>query len=300
MNDFTYKLRQFGDVEENVSFTRLTTYKAGGTAHYVVYPRSLFDLQSVLGLCTENDVEYKVFGNGSNILCSDEFYDGVIIRLNRFLNQFHYENNELVARAGCYIIALAYDAMKNNFSGLEFASGIPGTLGGCLFMNAGAYKVSMSDVVTQVQVLMGNEIVWLNNEECEFGYRSSIFQKHPEWIILAARISLKPGNKEEIQKIMNARQRRRFETQPLDMPSAGSVFRNLEEHFAWEYVDMIGYRGKSIGGACVSPKHSNFIVNTGNATGSDILNLIEEIQRQVQQQFGVELMMEVEKFNWKN
>ena len=279
MNEFKYKLEQFGDVEENVSFARLTTYKAGGTAHYVVYPRSIFDLQSVLGLCSESGVDYKIFGNGSNILCSDDFYDGVIIRLNRFLNQHYYENNELVARAGCSIINLAYDAMKNGLSGLEFASGIPGTLGGCLFMNAGAYKVSMSDIVSEVQVLMKNEIVWLSSEECEFSYRSSIFQRHPDWIILAARMILTPGNKEDIQKLMKTRQQRRFETQPLSMPSAGSVFRNPEEQPAWKYVDMIGYRGKSVGGASVSEMHSNFIVNSGNATGSDILTLIEESKR---------------------
>ena len=157
MNDFRLKLLQFGEVEEDVSFTRLTTYKAGGTARFVVYPRNVFSLQSVIEFCRENNMEFKVFGNGSNI--------GVIIRLNRTMNQYYYENDQLVAAAGCSIIALAYDAAKHSLSGLEFAAGIPGSLGGCLFMNAGAYKSSMSDVVTEVQVLINNEDIWLTKEE---------------------------------------------------------------------------------------------------------------------------------------
>ena len=300
MNELLRRFEELGDVDENVSFSRLTTYKAGGTARYVVYPRSIFALQSVIDICKENNVPFKVFGHGSNILCSDDLFDGVIIRLNRYLNQYFYEGYELVAQSGCSIIILAMDAMKNSLSGLEFASGIPGSVGGCVYMNAGAYKMSMSDIVTEVQVLIGDEIVWIKAEECEFGYRSSLFQKHPDWIILAVRMKLKPGNKDEIKKLMDSRQKRRFETQPLDMPSAGSVFRNREEHFAWEYIDMIGYRGKCIGDACVSEKHSNFIVNKGNASGKDILGLIEEIQQKVRDEYGVELLLEVEKFNWKN
>ena len=299
MNDFRLKLLQFGEVEENVSFTRLTTYKAGGTACFVVYPRNVFSLQSVIELCREKGMEFKVFGNGSNILCSDDYFDGVIIRLNRTMNQFYYENDQLVAAAGCSIIALAYDAAKHSLSGLEFASGIPGSLGGCLFMNAGAYKSSMSDIVTEVQVLINNEAIWLTKEECNFGYRSSVFEKHPDWIILAARMQLTPGDRETIQNLMASRQKRRFETQPLEFPSAGSVFRNPEGDFAWKYVDLIGYRGHCIGDACVSEKHSNFIVNKGKATGTQILTLIEEIQSKVRELYDIELILEVEKFNWK-
>ena len=261
MSDLSFRFSEFGEVKEDVSFTTLTTYKAGGTARFVVYPRNVFSLQSIIAICQENGLPYKVFGNGSNILCSDDKFEGVIIRLNRTMNQYSYD-------------------------------------GGCLFMNAGAYKSSMSDVVTEVQVLMGDEIVWLSNEQCEFGYRTSIFQKHPEWIILAARIQLAEADRDTITNLMKTRQQRRFETQPLELPSAGSVFRNPEGDFAWKYIDMIGYRGHRIGDACVSEKHSNFIVNIGHATGTQIATLIEEIQEKVREQFGVELVLEVEKFNW--
>ena len=299
MSDLSIKFSEFGEVKEDVSFTTLTTYKAGGTARFVVYPRNVFSLQSIIAICQENELPFKVFGNGSNILVSDDYFDGVIIRLNRTMNQYSYEGNVLTARAGCSIIALAYESARNSLSGLEFASGIPGSLGGCLFMNAGAYKCSMSDIVTEVQVLIDDQIVWLSNEHCEFGYRTSVFQKHPEWIILAARIQLAEADRETISNLMKTRQQRRFETQPLEWPSAGSVFRNPEGDFAWKYIDMIGYRGHCIGDACVSEKHSNFIVNKGNATGTQIATLIEEIQEKVREQFGVELVLEVEKFNWK-
>lgn len=298
MNDLFNRFSECGEVKEDVSFTTLTTYKAGGTARFVVYPRNVFSLQSIISICKENGLPFKVFGNGSNILCSDDVFEGVIIRLNRTMNQFSYDGNVLTARAGCSIISLAYESARNSLSGLEFASGIPGSLGGCLFMNAGAYKSSMSDMITEVQVLIDDQIVWLSNRQCEFGYRTSVFQKHPEWIILAARIQLVPADRDTITNLMKTRQQRRFETQPLEMPSAGSVFRNPEGDFAWKYIDMIGYRGHCIGDACVSEKHSNFIVNKGHATGSEIAKLIEEIQKKVKEQFGIELVLEVEKFNW--
>ncbi len=298
MSEFTDKIAQFGDIDENVSFRKLTTLKVGGTARYVIYPQDEFALESIIDICNEEGVSYKMFGNGSNILCSDDFYDGAIIKLNRYFNKVYYNDLEVTAQAGCSVINLAYEAMKRGLSGLEFASGIPGTLGGCVFMNAGAYKSSMADILTEVQVYHDEMIEWLKAEECEFGYRTSVFQKKP-WIILAVKMNLKPGSREEINELMKDRQQRRFATQPLEFPSAGSVFRNPENGFSWQYIDKIGYRGKKYGDACVSQKHSNFIVNEGKATAGEINRLIEEIQDEVRKAYDVELILEVEKFNWK-
>ncbi|MBQ7223503.1 MAG: UDP-N-acetylmuramate dehydrogenase [Erysipelotrichaceae bacterium] len=304
MNGLNEHLRaiisRFGDVEENVPMKNLTSLRVGGMARYVVYPHDQFALVALLDICEDNGILHKTFGNGSNLLCSDDDYEGIIIKLNRGFNRFFIDEEEVInVQAGYSLVSLSYDCMRMSLSGLEFASGIPGTLGGCIYMNAGAYRSSMSDVVQSVQVVCGKQIITLSNEECEFGYRSSVFQKHPDWIIVSAVLKLKKGDKAAIKELMNERQQRRFATQPLNFPSAGSVFRNLEDHFAWQYIDMIGYRGKRYGDACVSEKHSNFIVNMGNATASDIGRLIDEICEKVRNEYNVEMITEVEKFNWK-
>ena len=299
MSEFRNKIAQFADIDENVSFVRLTTMKVGGNARYVAYPYDEFALEGIIEVCKDYGVDYKMFGNGSNLLCSDDVYDGVVIKLGRYFNRVFFNGCEVVAQAGCSIISLAYEAMKNNLSGLEFASGIPGTVGGCIFMNAGAYKSNMSDIVTEVQVLHDGIIEWIDNENCQFGYRTSIFQQNEDWIVLAVKMMLKEGNRDEINELMKNRQQRRFATQPLDFPSAGSVFRNPDNGFSWQYIDKIGYRGKHYGDAAVSEKHSNFIVNTGKAKASEINQLIEDIQRLVREEYDVELILEVEKFNWK-
>lgn len=298
MSEFMEKVAQFGDIEENVSFRKLTTLKVGGTARYVIYPNNEFCLESIIDICHDEGVDFKMFGNGSNMLCSDDFYDGAVIKLGRYFNKVYYNDYEVIAQAGCSVINLAYEAMKKGMSGLEFASGIPGTVGGCVYMNAGAYKSSMSDIITEVQVYRNETTEWISAEECEFGYRTSVFQKKP-WIITAVKMVLKPGKREDIEELMKDRQARRFATQPLEFPSAGSVFRNPENGFSWKYIDMIGYRGMKYGDACVSQKHSNFIVNEGKATATDINRLIYDIQDKVREAYDVELILEVEKFNWK-
>lgn len=292
-------LKPYGEIQENVSFKTLTTFRVGGIAKTVIYPNDSFSLISIIKILKDNDCEYKVFGNGSNILCSEDEYDGFIIRLNRTMNNFFFDEDYLTAQAGCSIINLSYQAMKNSLSGLEFASGIPGTLAGCIFMNAGAYKSDMSNIIEEVEVLVDDKIIWLNNKECDFSYRHSIFSAHPDWIIISAKIRLHKGDQQQISELMKNRQERRMATQPLEYPSAGSTFRNTEEHFAWKLIDEIGYRGKKIGGAQVSEKHSNFIINVDNASADDIIKLTDEIKREVKDRFNVDMIMEVEKFNWK-
>ena len=186
---------------------------------------------------------------------------------------------------------------KEGYSCLEFASGIPGCMGGLIYMNAGAYKGSMSDVVKEVLILKDDELLWLDGDELNFSYRHSIFHDHPRWVIVAARLKLTKKNREDIEDLMADRLRRRKETQPLDKPSAGSCFRNPEDGYAWKLIDGIGYRGYSVNDVCVSDKHSNFIVNDGQGTADDYLSIAYQIQDKVKEKYGIKLVMEVEKFN---
>ncbi|MBP3891738.1 MAG: UDP-N-acetylmuramate dehydrogenase [Solobacterium sp.] len=299
MTDLRHELEKYADVVCDVPLSKLTTLRIGGIARYVVYPENLLSLEGILKTVEAYHLPYKLIGKGSNLLCSDEVFEGVIIRLDKHFNQFYIDGTTLVAEAGCSIITLSVEAMRNGLSGLEFASGIPATVGGVTFMNAGAYKSAMSEVIESVSVLRDGKMEWISNEECEFAYRSSIFQKHPDWIILGVRLQLKEGDKEEIRQLMESRKERRMASQPLDKASAGSIFRNPEEVPAWELIEGIGYRGKRIGGAQVSEKHVNFIVNEDHASAKDFLQLIEEIQAKVKEKYQIDLVMEVEKFNWQ-
>lgn len=299
MEKLAKELQQYGQVQENVSLRTMTTLRIGGNARIVVYPKNILALTQVLREIKEVNAPYRVIGKGSNLLCSDDDFNGVVIRLDRTFTEHYFDHDVCYAEAGCSIIALAYDAMKNSLSGLEFASGIPGTVGGVTYMNAGAYKSNMASVIQEVFVYHDGQLTWMDVKDCEFDYRTSIFQKHRDWIVLAVKMKLHEGNSDEIRALMDQRRERRMSSQPLEMPSAGSVFRNPEERAAWQYIEDIGYRGKTIGGAAVSEKHVNFIVNKNNATASDFISLVTEIQTKVKEQFGVDLKMEVEKFNWQ-
>ena len=298
MNDDLFeKLKRIAEVERDVPLSTMTTLRIGGPARYVVYPDSMVALDALMRLLKKEAIPYKVIGKGSNLLCSDNVFEGVVIRLDKF-DDFYFLGNDLIAQSGCSIIALSYQAMKQGLSGLEFASGIPASVGGVTFMNAGAYKRSMSDVIDSVFVYRNEKFEWMSNEECEFTYRHSIFHSHPDWLIIAVRIHLETAPVTEIRDLMESRRKRRMDSQPLDKPSAGSVFQNPEEMPAWQLIDGIGYRGYRIGGAMVSEKHVNFIVNEDHATAQDFLTLVNEIKRLVEEQYHISLHMEVERFNW--
>lgn len=299
MIDLYNELEALAEVEENIPLSKMTTLRIGGVARYVVYPENTLSLQGVMNKLNQYHIPYKVIGKGSNLLCSDEPFDGVIIRLDRYLCNAYFDNEHLVAEAGCSIIALSYEAMKNELSGLEFASGIPGTVGGVTFMNAGAYKSSMADVIDSVSVYRDGKIEWIQNADCGFSYRTSIFQKHPDWIILAVKMTLKKGDQKEIRELMDSRRERRMNSQPLDKHSAGSIFRNPEEIPAWKLIEGAGFRGKRIGDAVVSEKHVNFIVNENHASAKDFITLVTDVQKAVKDKYDIDLYMEVEKFNWR-
>ena len=188
--------------------------------------------------------------------------------------------------------------MKRSLSGFEFASGIPGSIGGGLFMNAGAYKANLSQILVDVCVFKDNKVEWIKKEDLNYSYRHSAFQSHRDWTILAGRFQLQHKNKEEILALMNSRKERRMASQPLDKPSAGSTFRNPEEMPAWKIIDELGLRGYQVGGAKVSEKHSNFIVNVGDAKASDVNTIIRTIQSKAKEAYGIQLITEVEFLNW--
>lgn len=289
-------LKQHGDYCADKYFKDLTTLKMGGHIKHFVMPNSIEDLKIIIKYLKTNKVSFKVIGNGSNLICGESEYDGVVISLKKF-NSYEINNDEIYVEAGVMVPALANYLAKQGLSCLEFASGIPGTMGGLIYMNAGAYKGEMADVVNEVLVLKDNELIWMKKDECCFAYRNSIFRDHPRWVVIAAKLKLIKKSSEIISDLMNDRLQRRKQTQPLQMPSAGSCFRNPDNGFAWKLIDGIGYRGISRNGVCVSEKHSNFIVNTGNGTAEDYLGIAYEVQDKVKEKYGIKLVMEVEKFN---
>jgi len=283
-----------GEVLENVDIKKHTTYKVGGKVKAMVYPKNIASLIKLLEYIKKNNIKYKILGKGSNVLFSDSLYDGIIIKLDAFDN-LEIDGTKVVVGAGYSSIKLSLKCAKLGLAGLEFAAGIPGSIGGAVFMNAGAYKSDMGYVVKEVKVLTPNlEIKTLSNKEMDFHYRTSFLQKNPEYICLEATIKLRKGNKDLLLEVINDRKKRRMETQPLEFPSAGSVFRNPEGDYAGRLIEEIGYKGKRIGDAQVSEKHANFIVNVGNAKGEDIKKLMLQIKDEVIKKYGIELKIEQE------
>ena len=303
MNDIIKKLEKLniGKVEKNVSLSKYTTYRVGGVASLMVYPKNIEALVKLLKVIKQEKVKYKVVGNGSNLLFSDKNYDGIIIRLNEFDRLEFIPGNKVIVGAGYSLPKLSLLTAKKGLTGLEFAAGIPGTIGGAIFMNAGAYKSDMGYIVQNVKVLTPDlKIITLENKEMNFHYRTSFLQKHPDYICLEVVIKLEKGKKDAIEEVIRERRKRRVESQPLEYPSAGSVFRNPEGKFAGQMIEELGLKGMKIGGAMVSDKHANFIINYNKkATGSDIKELIEYVHDKVLEEYDVDMKVEQEFVNWE-
>ncbi len=283
-----------GEVLENVDIKKYTTYRVGGNALGMVYPNDTYSLIKLLGFLNSNNIKYKVIGRGSNLIFNSGLYNGILIKLDKF-DKLEIKDNEIIVGAGFQLIKLATRLSRLGYTGIEFATGIPGSVGGAVFMNAGAYKSDMGYIIKSVKILTPDlRVVELTNYDLDFHYRTSYLQKHPGNICLEATIILKKGNPEEIMQLIEDRKKRRVETQPLEYPSAGSVFRNPEGDYAGRLIEEIGYKGKVMGGAMVSTKHANFIINYNNATGEDIKNLITEIKGVVKEKYGIELKVEQE------
>lgn len=289
-----------GEMIEDEPMYKHTTYKVGGPARIYLMVKDIDSLVNAIKYCSRHRVKYMVIGRGSNLLFSDREYEGVIISLNECFDKISVNGSIIKAQAGVSMIKLSYQAAKYGLSGFEFMGGIPGSIGGGIYMNAGAYKYDIASVVKSVTLLNEkHEVVTYSNEQMQFSYRHSICQDNRKLIVLEVEFELNAKSPEEIKQVLDKRKEKRMATQPWNMPSAGSVFRNPKEQAAWQYIDDCGLRGYEIGGAQVSPKHSNFIVNNGYASAKDIYDLIMLVQKKVYDKFGVQLKREVGLINWE-
>ena len=271
-----------------------TTFQIGGKCIALIEPKKVEDIIKAIKICRENNLKFFVIGNGSNLLVPDDGYNGVIIKIKSEFSNIQVEWECLIAHSGAKLSEVYTVAYDNSLTGFEFASGIPGTIGGAIFMNAGAYGGEMKDIVESVEVLdLDNyEVKELKNEELDFSYRKSIIQRK-NYIVLTIKLKLKKGNKEEIKAVYEDLREKRNSKQPLNFGSAGSTFKRPEGHFASKLIEDAGLKGYHINDAWVSEKHSGFIVNKGNACYREVMELIEYVQKVVFEKFEVKLETEV-------
>jgi UDP-N-acetylmuramate dehydrogenase len=283
--------------KENVFFNEPmknhTSFKIGGPVDIMLLPKNSEEISKILILCREKNVNCMIMGNGTNLIVSDMGIRGVIVKLFKNMAVYEICEDEINAYSGILLSTLSKIAYKNGLSGLEFASGIPGTLGGAVAMNAGAYGGEMKDVVIETTYITRDaRLSVVVGEEHEFGYRKSIINRDKS-IVISSKIKLKKLEKEKIKKLMDELDFKRKDKQPLEMPSAGSIFKRPEGYFAGRLIEDSGLRGYKIGGAQVSEKHCGFIVNTGFATAKDVMDLICHIQKTVKLKFDIDLETEV-------
>lgn len=278
----------------NASMSKYTSFRTGGNADIMVIVENEEEIEKLLRLLSEERVPYIILGNGSNILVKDGGYRGVVVKLGEFFNSIKIKDNQIMAYAGAKISTAAREAMESGLSGMEFASGIPGSVGGGVFMNAGAYGGEIKDIILSVTAITkdGMKKYEITKEEMKLGYRHSTFQESGD-IIISATFQLKTGEKSVIAAEMKKLMDRRNQKQPVNLPSAGSFFKRPDGYYAGQLIQDSGLKGLSVGGAQVSPLHAGFIVNNGGATTTDILNLMKLIQNTVFNKFGVKLEPEV-------
>ena len=295
IQEFCQKLKnqlQKGTVLEQEPMSRHTSFKIGGPADIFVQPASAEEMAQALRLAREEQVPFFVMGNGSNLLVSDEGFRGMILHTGG-LKEISVERDVIYAEAGATLRRVAKEAWEHGLTGLEFAAGIPGSLGGAVCMNAGAYGGEMKDVLLDVRVMTREgEIVLLSAKDLDLSYRHSVLQEK-EYIVLSARLHLTRGDKEQIKDRMDELAQARKEKQPLEYPSSGSTFKRPEGYFAGKLIQDAGLKGYTVGGAQVSEKHSGFVINRGNATAEEVLFLIRQVQKRIKQQFGVAMDTEV-------
>ena len=287
------------EIIENASLINYNTYKLDTYTKYLAIPKSIDELINLLKYVNDKNIKYFIIGNGSNIILPDEKFDGVIISF-KGLNKYEINNNEIIAEAGCMLPKVATDAINRSLKGLEWATAIPGTIGGSILGNAGAYLHEIMEVIKEIKVLDKDfNVKTLTKNDITYGYRTTSLKEKRDYIILSATIELEPGNIEESKSIVQDRLKRRQESQPLEYPSAGSVFRNPDkENPAGKLIEEIGFKGKTVGGAQVSLKHANFIINIDNAKSSDIRKLIDIIKKEIKEKDNIDLICEQEIIDW--
>ena len=275
--------------------SRHTTFRVGGPADFFVTPKAKEEVRDVIRICKEAGMPYYIIGNGSNLLVSDAGYRGVIVQIYKEMNEVKVEGDLVKAQAGALLSGIAAKALGAELSGFEFASGIPGTIGGACVMNAGAYGGEMKDVLESVTVLTGEgKIIELGRNELELGYRTSVIAKKG-YIVLGAVLKLERGHGEKIKTYMDELKEKRVTKQPLEYPSAGSTFKRPEGYFAGKLIEDAGLRGFQVGGAQVSEKHCGFVINRDHATAADIMELMRQVQIRVKENSGVDLEPEVKR-----
>lgn len=281
-------------IKYNEPMKKHTTMKVGGPCDCMVEPSSIEEIQKILEYAKENNIKYCIIGNGSNLLVRDEGIKALVIKISNKFSNVEVNGERIKACSGCSVPKLAQIAKQNSLSGLEFACGIPGSVGGGIRMNAGAYGSEMVNVVEKVGFLDENgNLKEIDGKDAHFTYRHSMFVDNPQYVVVYAIYKLQKGNKEEISKIMEENMNSRKQKQPIEYPNFGSVFKRPEGYFVGKLVDDCGLKGYKIGGAQVSTKHSGFMINTGDATCKDVLELINYVKEKVYEKFNVKLQEEV-------
>ena len=294
-------LEDYATVEMHASLKKYNTYRVEGSAKYLISPNSITDLSSVIKILRESNEKFYILGNGSNVVINDKEYDGAVIRLDKINGiEINPKMHMAYAEAGAMLPKLANESINQGLTGLEFAVSIPGTIGGAIYGNAGAYNACILDYVESVTVLDENyDVRVIEHEDISYSYRHSMFKEQKNLIILGAKFFLKEGDKANSLEIIEDRRQRRIATQPLEFPSAGSVFRNPDGDFAGRLIESCNLKGYKIGGAEVSEKHANFIINSNNASGEDIYKLINYVHDQVLEKTNVDLIVEQEFIDWE-
>lgn len=297
MNELISKLNELniGKIKENEPLANHTTMKIGGPADLFIEPSSVEHIIKVVELLKEHGIEWTAIGRGSNLLISDQGIAGAVIKLSSGISHMELNNAELLVGGGYSLVSLSTQISRKGLSGLEFASGIPGSVGGAVYMNAGAHGSDISKILKKAHILFADgKVEWLSNEEMEFSYRTSVLQKKRPGIVIEAVFELQPGDKDKIFGEMQRNKDYRKETQPWNFPCAGSIFRNPLPNYAGKLIEDAGLKGFTIGGAMVSDMHGNFIVNKGNAKAADVMALIQHIKDTIYEKYTIKLETEVE------
>ena len=286
------------EILENVNLKEYNTYRLEAFCKYMVLPKSVKELQEVINYCLHKDIKYFVLGNGSNVIL-DGTFDGIVINMKNLNGVELVSDTDIIAYSGIMMPKLVKFAVKNNLQGLEWASGIPGTLGGGIYGNCGAYNDDIYHYLKEIIVLHNGKIEHIKVDKVFHDYRQTFFQGKRQYIIVAAHLKLIKGDSKQSQELINDRLKRRLASQPLTYPSAGSVFRNPSKEMpSGKLIEDVGLKNKSIGGALISPKHANFIVNNGNATAKDVISLIELIKKTIKENYSIDLVTEQEIVKW--
>lgn len=284
-----------GKVKENEYMSQYTTIKIGGPADLFIEPSSIDNVRKVLEVLRKHHIKWRAIGRGSNLLVSDQGIEGAVIKLGAGLDKLEINKNEIIVGGGYSLVSLATQISKKGLSGLEFASGIPGSVGGAVYMNGGAHGSDISKILTKAHILFEDGTMeWLSNKEMEFSYRTSILQKKRPGIVVEAAFELVEGDRMAIVSEMQKNKDYRKETQPWNFPCAGSIFRNPLPQYAGRLIEEAGLKGYSIGGAMISEMHANFIVNTGNAKADDVLSLIQHVKDTIYRLYEIKMETEVE------